>query len=339
MYCRNPERPRREEGVALIVALLVAALCGALAVGLQRDFSLSYQRASNRSLSEQSWAYLRGAEELAFLALALDYDADVARDLQRDDLTEIWAQEATPYALDEGGWLIGSLVDLQGRFNLNSLAAQPTEEEGSSRFDPAQQFFIRLLQSFEGVELSEYEAIAVTEAIADWLDADESPRLSGAEMAAYSALQPAYRPANRPMASVSELRLVANVTPSLYLALAPLVTVWPREPAAINIHTASPQLLRGLNADGNLQPMSQADAQQLLQLREEEGFADREAFLALLNFTDGPLDKLSQLLGESSSYFLLDARLEIADREQRLYSILRRESRKVKVLARTRVSP
>jgi general secretion pathway protein K len=339
MCCRSPDPARRQRGVALIVALLVAAICAALAVGLQRDFTLAYQRGSNRILSEQGWAYLRGAEALAATALVLDHDADVERNLARDDLTEIWAQEATPYALDEGGWLVGSLVDLQGRFNLNGLAAQPADGEGSARYSAEQQFFIRLLQSLEGVELSEYEAIAVTEAVADWLDEDDEPRLNGAESPAYSAREPAYRPGNRPMASVSELRMVANVTPVLFRALAPLVTVWPRESAPLNIHTAAPQLLRALNVDGNLQPLSAADAQQLLQLREESGFADRDDFLAQPVFAEAPLDKLARLLGESSSYFLLDARVEIADREQRLYSVLRRESRQVTVLARTRVNP
>ena len=46
------------------------------------------------------------------------------REQPRDDLLEIWAQTPPPYALDEGGWMAGCLRDLQGRFNLNSLAAR-----------------------------------------------------------------------------------------------------------------------------------------------------------------------------------------------------------------------
>jgi general secretion pathway protein K len=336
MSCPRADFGRRQRGVALVVALLVFALCASLLVALQRDFTLDYQRAANRFLEEQSWAYLRGAEGLASVALLLDYDADVQRDTPRDDLTELWAQEATPYALDEGGWLIGSLVDLQGRFNLNTLSVPTPDAEGGARFAPAQQVFIRLLQALEGPQVTEYDAIAITEAIGDWIDSDDTPRAFGAEASAYTALAPAYRPANRPLNSVSELRAVANVTPILYRALAPLVTVWPREPRSINIHTAPPTVLRALNIDGTLQPLSVEDGEQLLRTRTENGFADREDFFAQPVFAGAEAEASASLVGESSSFFLLEARVEIADREQRLYSVLRREARQVDVLRRTR---
>ncbi|MEQ9464614.1 MAG: type II secretion system protein GspK, partial [Haliea sp.] len=125
MHCRRSELrlPNPQRGVALVVALLVFGLSAALLVAMQSEFTLFYQRGSNLFVAEQGQAYLRGAEELATMALVMDHDADQAREQPRDDLTEVWAQQATPYPLDEGGWLVGSLEDLQGRFNLNTLAA------------------------------------------------------------------------------------------------------------------------------------------------------------------------------------------------------------------------
>ena len=38
-----------------------------------------------------------------------------------------WAQQVTPYPLDEGGWLTGSLRDLQGLFDINSVAGKAPE--------------------------------------------------------------------------------------------------------------------------------------------------------------------------------------------------------------------
>jgi general secretion pathway protein K len=335
MCCRSP---RGQRGVALLVALLVFAICATLLVALQRDFTRVYQRGSNRFLEEQGWAYLRGAEELAALALQVDFDSDAGRDAPRDDLTEIWAQEATPYALDEGGWMLGELADLQGRFNLNSLAAQPREGTGAARFTPEQALFIRMLQALEALPLTEFEAIAVTESIADWLDADEVPRLNGAESSSYTARTPAYRAANQPLRSVEELRAVANVTPALYLALEPLVTVWPQAATGINLHTAPLPLLRAINADDSLQPLSLADGETLLQQRQDPGFLDRDDFFSQPVFAEADLEGAAALFGESSSYFLLTARVEIADREQRLYSVLRRESRQVDVLLRMRAA-
>jgi general secretion pathway protein K len=317
-----------------VVALLVFAICAALLVAMQRDFDLNYRRALNSFVAEQSWSYLRGAEELASLALQLDFDADVARDVRRDDLTEIWAQAATPYALDEGGWMVGSLEDLQGRFNLNSLAEQPEIVEGVVVYSPAQQVFIRLLQSLEGLELDQFTAAAITESVADWIDGDSEPRLNGAESAYYVSLTPSYRPANQPMVSSSELRAVAGVTPAIYQALRPLVTVWPHNPAAINIHTAPLAVLRALNVDGSLQPLSPGDGESLLQQRQDAGFASVEEFLQAPVFAEASTQGLQSLLGESSAYFMLTSRVEIADREQRLYSVIRRQERQIDVLQR-----
>lgn len=330
----RPSRP--QQGVALVVALLVFAICATVLVALQRDFDLSYRRGLNSFVAEQSWSYLRGAEELASLALTLDYDADLASETARDDLNEIWAQQATPYALDEGGWMFGSLADLQGRFNLNSLGEPPPGEAGVYR--PSQQTFIRLLQALEGLQLDQFTAVGISDAVADWIDADDEPRVNGAESAYYVGLQPSYRPGNRPMMSVSELQAISGITPAIYQALRPLVTVWPQIPAGINIHTAPLPVLRALNSDGNLQALSLSDGESLMRTREDGGFASLDEFLQLPAFAGTQAAGITTLLTESSSYFLLASRVEIADREQRMYSVLRRQARQIDVLQRTNAS-
>lgn len=347
MRCPPSSPPGRQRGVALVVALLVFALSAVLMVGMHSEFNLFHQRTANHLLVEQGDAYLRGAEALASLVLVADYDADQARggDVPRDDLSEIWAQEPTPYPLDEGGWLVGELQDLQGRFNLNLLASSiPAEENtsGETRLTTAQQLFVRLLQSLGDAGLSQDEAVALTLAIGDWLDPDSLPQAQGTEDDGYLSLTPAYRAANRPMASVSELRAVAGVTPELFEALQPLVTVWPREAAqaTLNIHTAALPLLRALNGDNRLEPLGAAQAEQLYaRQREEGGFADVQEFLDSPVFEDQSVEDLETLLGESSSWFLLAAEVEVADRRLRLYSVLHRDQRSVQAVTRAYGSP
>ena len=332
-------------GAALIAALLVFALCTALVVAMELEFSRLYQRVANILLAEQASAYLRGAEDLATLALLADYDADQGREQPRDDLLEIWAQTPAPYALDEGGWMAGCLRDLQGRFNLNALAQSAAPPEGEQagaapRFTPAQAQFIRLLQTFEEPRLSEQEAIAVTRSVTDWLDRDVEPAPEGAEDDYYFGQTPGYRTANRPMASVSELRAVANITPEIYRALEPLVSVWPEQPQPLNIHTASATVLRSINADDDLSPLSAAEGEALVEQRQAEGFADIDSFLESPVFA-GKQEQMAQAkagLGESTSYFLLSAEVEVADRRMRLYSVLQRNGRQVSALARARGS-
>ncbi len=339
MHCPRSS-PRAQGGAALIVALLVFALCTALVVAMELEFNRFYQRAANILLAEQANAYLRGAEDLASLALLADHDADKGRDKPRDDLLELWAQTPAPYALDEGGWMVGCLRDLQGRFNLNSLAARVAQAEGAGegapRFTPAQAQFIRLLQALEEPQLSEQDAVLITEAVTDWLDRDLEPDADGAEDDYYVGQTPAYRTANRPMSSVSELRAVANMTPEIYRALEPWVSAWPQEPAPLNIHTASATVLRSINADDDLSPLSVSEGEALVEQRQAVGFADLDDFLASSVFAgrQEQMTEVKALLGEDTSYFLLSAEVEVADRRMRLYSVLQRSGRQVGALAR-----
>ncbi|MFV0278612.1 MAG: type II secretion system minor pseudopilin GspK [Parahaliea sp.] len=358
MSCRRCNRStgQQQRGAALIIALLVFATCAALIVAMKSDFELFYQRAANSFLAEQGYAHLRGAEDLAALALVKDYDLDQTRERQRDDLTEVWAMSTPPFPLEDGGGFMRGLradpasagqffflEDLQGRFNLNNLydsranSDPEGKEGGAARFTPAQAQFIRLLQCFEEPVLSQQEAIAVTEALGDWLDSDSRPRLNGAEDEYYFTRVPAYRAANRRLASVSELRAVAHVTPALYRALAPWVTVWPREGgSALNINTAPELLLRTLNADDDLAPLTPQQAQAMVALRDDSGgFTSVAAFLEQGTYGDRSTSQLQMLLGERSSWFLLGAVVEVAGRSSHLYSVLHRSQRRVESRARS----
>jgi general secretion pathway protein K len=339
MHCRRSSQfASRQRGAALIFAMLVFALATALVVGMKGEFDRFYQRSANILLDGQAQAYLRGAEALAGMVLQADYDQDKSGQT-RDDLTEIWAGPPQPYALDDAGWMRGSLEDLQGRFNLNRLAERPASgspPNAANRFTPAQNQFIRLLQALGEPAVSEQEAIAITESVSDWLDEDYETSLEGAEDDHYAGLTPAYRTANRKMSSVSELRAVANMTPEIYVALLPWVTVWPETAAPLNIHTAPAMVLRSINADTIRTPLSEADGEALVLYREDTGFEDMNDFLANPVFSgkEEDMKDIRKLLGESSSYFLLQAEVEVADRNMRLYSVLNRSNRNIVALAR-----
>ena len=234
---------------------------------------------------------------------------------------------------------MGGLQDLQGRFNLNSLGGAPLNGQGANAYGPAQQVFIRLLQALDGVEIDAFQAAVITESIADWIDVDEEPRANGAEASYYVSLTPSYRPADRPMASVSELRAVANVTPEIYRALRDVVTVWPQEgPWAINLHTAPLPVLRAFNVDGSLEPLNAGEAEALIAQRADTGFESVEDFLAHPAFAGASTAAAQSFLRETSEYFRLTARVELVGRESRRYSVLRRQEREIAVLHRGDVS-
>jgi general secretion pathway protein K len=321
----NRHSVARQRGAALVVALLVFALASALVVAMQKEFTLFLKRGSNAMVAEQADAYLRGGEELAARILREDWKTDREEESVRDDFSELWAENVAPYALDEGGWLLGGLKDLQGRFNLNSLGGKVATGNGKKpRFTARQQQFIRLLQALPDVEVSQQEATAITEAVIDWLDEDGEVLDSGAEDGSYYDRTPSYRAANGSMHSVSELRSIANVTPEIFLALAPLVTVW-GEDYSINIHTAPVAVLRSINANDVLAPLSESEGETLEQERGEDGFADLQELLDSPVLKDLKLEAVRENLGETSNFFLFQGEVEVADRVTQMYSVLQRD--------------
>ena len=349
---------RAEGGAALVVAMLVFALVAALMVGLQRDFTLTLQRGTHQLFSEQAWAYLIGAEELAAVALQADSRADARAEFAADHLGEVWAQPATPYPLDAGGWMSGRIEDLQGRLNLNLLAAaqsgeqttpnsngagdvedmaedpvagnQPQQNTTASSDDPTkrwnatQKMFIRLLQALGEASLALEEAMALTDAVTDFVDRDAERRLNGAEEGDYRYADYPYLPANRAMASVSELRAVRGMTEPVYQALASLVTVWPEAKGRLNILTCPLPVLRSLNGDDQLFPLDEIEAQRLDELRREGEIGTVADLLADPAFEGQSMGQLEPLLDIRSDWFLLDATVELVERERHLFSVLHR---------------
>lgn len=367
MCCRPLNASRPQRGAALIIAMLVFALSATLLVALQREFALALQRGTNQLFSEQAWAYLIGAEELAKLALQADHLLDARSATAADHLGELWAQPATPYPLDAGGWMTGQLTDLQGRINLNMLVSDPATQsppsggegvrDGGSesasagvesepvsqsrqqnesvdqvsgdeagRWTPTQKLLIRLLQALNEASLPLDEAMALTEAISDFIDPDTNRRRDGAEANEYRYADFPYLPANRALASVSELRSVRGMTPEIYEALAPLVTVWPERNTRLNILTAPLPVLRTLNADDQWAPLPVIDAERWVESRREGGIAQVADLLADPILAGRPSAELESLLDIRSDWFLLDASVELLDRQRHLFTVLHRET-------------
>lgn len=333
----------RQRGAALVVALLVFAVSASLVVAMRAEFNRYFTRSANLLMAEQANAYLRGAEELAKLVLIADYELDQQNLPARDDLQEQWAREAQPFLLDEGGWLRGEIEDLNRRFNINALLPGPIEKSGpqrGKRLDtPAQEQFIRLLQALGEPPVSLSDARLITESIGDWIDGDQQPLPNGAEDDYYFGQEPAHRTADRPMSSTSELLSIAYMTPQIYRALAPYVMAGPSDPAdfKINIHTAPAMILRTINKDKNLNPLSESEGQSLEDYRKEQGFEDVADFFKQPVFSGDAKDYsgVNALLDVMSTHFLVRADVEVADRNMRLYSVLHQKDRAVSVLLRS----
>ena len=245
-----------QSGVALVAILLVVVIATVLAVSMIREQQAAVEVTRNFLVRGQATQYALGGEELARQLLYEDFAAST----DRDHLAENWADPEHHFEF-EAGEVNLRITDLQGLFNLNSLAAT------NNRRDLARQ---RLINMLNALGEDPYQV----DRLQDWLDADEIKRGMGAEDFDYLVLNPPYRAGNGLMADVSEL-LLTGLPRAAYLSLAPHVTTRPDTDGEININTASALVLQSLSPG-----LSADTAQRLMQSRGSQGgYESAEAFL------------------------------------------------------------
>jgi len=243
-------RNNRQNGVAIITALLVVALGTITIVSIITRQQYSLVREQNEGLIQQGRSLAISGERFGAVILFRDVEAN-DRD-GTDSLEDDWATTIPPIPVDNAT-LQGCVVDMQGHFNLNNVV------DGEGNADVP---YVDQLKRLLG-ELS----IDVTkaDAIVDWIDTDLDATLpDGAEDDYYTGLTPAYRSANGPMVSVSELQLVKGFSSQVpeeyedYKLLLPHIAALPitNGKTPVNVNTATPEVisalseqLQGLGAD------------------------------------------------------------------------------------------
>ncbi|HAW47179.1 MAG TPA: hypothetical protein DCX34_08055, partial [Roseovarius sp.] len=108
---------RRDRGTALLNALVMVAAIAALAVGLMIQAGHSRDRMAHVVGSQQAALHL----DAGLLLVDPVLRADWLRAPDLDHLEEPWARAPHDADIDRGR-LVARLSDLQGRFNINSLA-------------------------------------------------------------------------------------------------------------------------------------------------------------------------------------------------------------------------
>ncbi|QLH42221.1 MAG: type II secretion system minor pseudopilin GspK [Coxiellaceae bacterium] len=193
--------------------------------------------------------------------------------------------------------------DLQSRFNLNSLINPAAYAK-----------FIHLLQAV-APEVSAKQAEQIAVALNEWL-----LPISGtsANDESYARHRPPYRAAHRFMTSISELRLVAGVTPIIYQRLLPYVAAYPdSDTAAINVNTASLPVLLTLSPS-----MTVAEAEEIIARRKQQPFTDTRNFLAL------PAIAKYNITGDdvvvTSTFFMVVATVAQGQQSLTMYTLLQR---------------
>jgi general secretion pathway protein K len=249
-------RRDNEKGIALLVTLLILVLVVALVhevfrIGTQSAQSGAYGRDSIRCI-----LLAEGGTGAARIALRVD-----ARANQYDTLDEVWSRAALPITLGDGDVQV-TLEDEERKINLNRIMLP----NGNAPDERRLAVFQRLLDTL-GIDR------AVADAVVDWLDNDENPRVGGAESAHYLGLPNPYRAKNDLFDTIGELRLVRGVTAEVFEKLLPFVTV--SSSGMVNINTAPKEVLMSLSAGADLAEAGAIDAKtadEIIAYREDHPF-------------------------------------------------------------------
>lgn len=295
-------------GVALITALFVVVLASIAATALLSSTGIAIRRTENLQDSEAAWWYANGLESwVAGLLKRRPGQPDV------DGLGDPWAQPVSYLPFGRGG-VSGQLIDLQGRFNLNNLAAT-----GTAGTYYRQQFRL-LLANLPGVDLTGVPDLG--SAVQQWistLPVNGNPGAPIVDATYYLSLAVPYRPSKQLMSSPSELLAVQGVTPQIYQALKPYITALPQSGTKININTAPLPVLLSLAPDVDatkLQDFAKNRVNAPLQ-KVEDAYSGKDNLL--------PPDVKSSYISVDTSYFQLQAQIQVGSDRMMLYSDIYRQ--------------
>lgn len=187
---------KAQTGAALVAVLWVIVLAGVILLSVNRSAMVHASLAQNELARVQArWLARAGVEQaLAILAddiepqdSPLDYWYEDALSFEQVELTTGVFSVIAPDERTEGvNATRYGLTDLSGRINLSTASEQA----------------LRRLPDITDEQV---------QAILDWRDGDSNTRAGGAEQGYYQQLDFPYDPANKPFASIRELRLVRGI--------------------------------------------------------------------------------------------------------------------------------
>lgn len=303
--------PHRQNGVALITALLVVTLASILAVSLLEHLHYDLRRTENIIRADQAHLYNANAVQFARSLLHMDRTLNN----EYDSLQEYSPQNEQLFPVPGGG-VSATLLDQQRCFNLNNLSASNTSIA-------QQRIIYRNLLRLAQIDDTLHDTLI--DSLIDWLDADDISEPMGAEFDYYIGLDQPYRSANQLMISVTELRMVKGYTPQVIKQLSPHVCVIPAINTAININTAGFEMLESI-------PALAGHGAQIIQDRDgrTDTTEDDAPFASMNDFQRYAQQTLqiqninTQGLQVYSEYFMMESYTNLGAGNIRLFSLIYR---------------
>ncbi len=301
---RRPSR-RSQQGIALLVAILLVALGTILAAAVGYENAMTARRSTATYAFDQSLQIEQGAEALSAYALRQFHQSDPSHTY----IGQGWDKPYGPLEVVPGVMLEASLEDMQGRLNLNNLV----NKDGTP--NPTYAAAFTQLLELLGLEPK------WTGYLVDWIDADIVPQNpDGAEDSVYMGQTPPYRTANRYITSTSELLALPGFGRDRYLLIEPYVAALPNG-TTLNVCTAKDKVLDAFLGAGHTEFSAEAGALDKNRAQANGCFptlANYQAAFPQKGFTAGA----SRVFGQQSTFFRLTSFVTIGSAEFNLYSLL-----------------
>ena len=323
----GPGTCKRQQGVAIITALLIVTLAATISITISTQLQLDVRRTGNMVATDQAHIYSLLAEKLLQVILK--------DEKTRDAFIEILINEGAakqPFAIDNAA-IAAEVTDLSACININSLV-----DTGGA---------INAITQARLTELFNNKGITnnITQAIADWIDPDLTVRNpDGAEDGYYMNLEKPYRTAQSPLYSISELLLIRGLennpdnqnykhiteltagttdADSGLFSSPALCAFNTDKDTPININTASVEVLKSLQP-GITDTQLNAILDQRTDASASGGLNSVPAVFTTRDY-----------LATESSYYLLKSRVSIGNANTVMYSIIYWDGTKTSTISRT----
>lgn len=206
-----------QSGIAIILALWLTVLLTVLASGFAFSMRSEALAARNAVSLAQARAAADGAVERT------------AYEMMRPRIADAWTDDGQSRRWNDGdAAIVVTAVDEAARIDINAAPDALLKS---------------MLMTIGG--LDDPTAAALVDAIADWRDPDDLRRPNGAEAPEYRAANLKYVPANAPFETTGEAARVLGMTQAVFQRIAPIITVYSRQPG-VNPATAGRDALLAL---------------------------------------------------------------------------------------------
>ncbi len=198
-------RSKNTAGFAVIVALVAVTVLTILAGAFAYSMKVETRLAQNADNDEQLLWLGRAGVERARWILAQEPGGFTA-------LNQIWA--GGPGGGPETNSALAGISLDNFPVGEGSVALKIIELESKININAADSPLLQQVLTAQGADAGDLSA--VSDAILDWIDADDGTRPAGAESDYYQGMNPPYYAKNAPMDDISELLLIKGVSLAMF---------------------------------------------------------------------------------------------------------------------------